>query len=129
MPSCRESAELRLFLEASPLTAGKLRVDEDELGADHLGLQREHGTSGERRLKPVLAGADCTLRMTSHPNPAGPGSELPAKGQRVELLRTKSGVRLRGTVFYADHLQVLVKWDNGQSQSLRLGVDRVRIIE
>jgi hypothetical protein len=67
--------------------------------------------------------------MTSHPYPSGSSNELPAKGQRVELLRTKSGVRLRGTVFYADHLQVLVKWDSGQSQSLRPGVDRFRIIE
>jgi hypothetical protein len=67
--------------------------------------------------------------MTNHPDPAEPTNELPAKGQRVELLRTKSGVRLRGTVFYADHLQVLVKWDNGQSQSLRLGVDRFRTIK
>jgi len=38
------------------------------------------------------------------------------------------GVRLRGTVFYSDHVQILVKWDNGRSQNLRPGVDRFRII-
>ena len=52
-----------------------------------------------------------------------------AKGDRIELLRTQTGVHLRGTVFYSDQLQILVKWDNGRSQSLRVGVDRYRIIE
>jgi hypothetical protein len=57
------------------------------------------------------------------------GGDLPHKGQRIELRRTHMGVRLRGTVFYSDQLQILVKWDNGRSQSLRPGVDRFRIIE
>jgi hypothetical protein len=51
------------------------------------------------------------------------------KGDRIELLRTETGVRPRGTVFYSDQLQILVKWDNGRSQSLRVGVDRYRILE
>jgi hypothetical protein len=57
-------------------------------------------------------------------------SGLPNKGDRVELFRTETGVRVRlvGTVFYADHVQILVKWDNGRSQSLRPGVDRFRVI-
>jgi hypothetical protein len=54
---------------------------------------------------------------------------LPIKGDRIELLRTETGVRPRGTVFYSDQLQILVKWDNGRSQSLRVGVDRYRILE
>jgi hypothetical protein len=54
---------------------------------------------------------------------------IPSKGDRIELLPTQMGVRLRGTVYYADQLQILVKWDNGRSQSLRTGVDRFRIIE
>lgn len=54
---------------------------------------------------------------------------IPSKGDRIELLRTQTGVRLRGTVFYSDHLQILVKWDNGRSQSLRPGIDRYRILE
>jgi Domain of unknown function (DUF4314) len=53
---------------------------------------------------------------------------VPSKGDRVELLEPRIGVRLRGTVFYSDQLQILVKWDNGRSQSLRPGVDRFRII-
>jgi hypothetical protein len=57
------------------------------------------------------------------------GSRLPGKGDRIELLRTETGVRPRGTVFYSDQLQILVKWDNGRSQSIRVGVDRYRILE
>jgi hypothetical protein len=33
-----------------------------------------------------------------------------------------------GTVYYVDHVQILVKWDDGRSQSLRPGVDRFRVI-
>jgi len=43
---------------------------------------------------------------------------LPTRGDRVE--RTRNGVTRRGKVFYADHLQVLVKWDDGSSSSLRV---------
>jgi hypothetical protein len=62
----------------------------------------------------------------SHGESSGP---LPSKGDRIELLRTQQGVRLRGTVFYADQIQILVRWDNGRSQSLRVGVDRYKILE
>jgi hypothetical protein len=31
-------------------------------------------------------------------------------------------VAVRGTVFYADELQRLVKWNDGRSESLRRGV-------
>ena len=70
-PSCQESVELRLFLEAVPLTSGKLRVDEDELWADYLGLQREHGTSRERRLKAGLERADLHFANDQSPQPFG----------------------------------------------------------
>jgi hypothetical protein len=33
----------------------------------------------------------------------------------------------RGTVGYADDLQVLVKWDDGHSSNLRVGLDRFRV--
>ena len=65
-------------------------------------------------------------------NPAEKGENLggiPSKGDRIELLRTETGVRLRGTVSYADQIQILVRWDNGRSQSLRVGVDHYRIVE
>lgn len=55
--------------------------------------------------------------------------DIPRKGARIELLRPRLGVRLRGTVFYSDQLQVLVKWDDGRSESLRPGVDRLRVID
>jgi hypothetical protein len=46
---------------------------------------------------------------------------IPSRGDRIE--QTHLGVRRSGTVWYADQLQVLVKWDDGGSSSLRLGVD------
>jgi hypothetical protein len=57
-----------------------------------------------------------------------PSDQIPQKGDRIELGQPRNGVRLRGTVFYSDQLQILVKWDNGRSESLRPGVDRVRIL-
>jgi hypothetical protein len=60
-------------------------------------------------------------RKETHENK---GQELiPGKGERIELLRPRMGVRMRGTVFYSDELQILVKWDDGRSESLRPGVD------
>ncbi len=56
-------------------------------------------------------------------------SPIPSKGDRIELLSPQTGVRVRGTVFYSDHIQILVKWDNGRSQSLKPAADRYRIIE
>ena len=56
-------------------------------------------------------------------------SGIPSKGDRIQLLRTRTGIRLSGTVYYSDQLQILVKWDNGLSQSLRVGVDRYRILK
>jgi hypothetical protein len=48
---------------------------------------------------------------------------IPSRGERLE--RRRFGVALRGTVLYSDQVQVLVKWDDGRSSSLRLGVDDV----
>ena len=56
-------------------------------------------------------------------------ARIPSNGDRIELLARQMGVRLRGTVYYADQLQILVKWDNGRSQSLRPGFDRFRVVE
>ena len=54
---------------------------------------------------------------------------IPQKGDRIELLEPRTGVRCRGTVFYTDQVQILVKWDDGRSESLRPSVDRFRIIK
>ena len=51
---------------------------------------------------------------------------IPSKGERLE--RRELGLILRGTVLYEDRVQVLVKWDNGRSSSLRLGVDDLDMI-
>jgi hypothetical protein len=58
-----------------------------------------------------------------------PNTVVPSKGDRIELLERPLGVAIRGTVGYADDLHVLVKWDDGHSSSLRIGVDRFRVIE
>ena len=52
---------------------------------------------------------------------AGSGCTIPSKGDRIEHRRL--GVLSAGYVWYADQLQVLVKWDNGKSSSLRIGRD------
>ena len=56
--------------------------------------------------------------------------QIPQKGHRIELRLPRLGIRRHGTVFYADHLQVLVKWEDGRSESLRPGTaHRFRIID
>jgi hypothetical protein len=54
---------------------------------------------------------------------------LPKKGDRIERLHPTSGALQRGTVYYVDQLQILVKWDDDGSASLRTGIDSFRIIE
>ena len=50
----------------------------------------------------------------------------PMKGDRVEHVR--NGVTVSGRIFYADQLQVLVKWDNGSSSSLRVDKGELRSV-
>ena len=56
--------------------------------------------------------------------------DAPTKGDRIELLQPRMGVPVRGTVFYVDELQMLVKWDDGRSGSLRRDTsDGFRLVE
>jgi hypothetical protein len=55
-------------------------------------------------------------------------TRTPSRGDRIEPLRPHLGIRVRGIVFYADQLQILVKWDDGRSQSLRAGAQLFRVI-
>jgi hypothetical protein len=57
------------------------------------------------------------------------GPEIPSRGDRIELRRPATGIRIHGTVHYSDQLQILVKWEVGRSQSVKPGIDRHRIIE
>jgi hypothetical protein len=51
---------------------------------------------------------------------------IPNIGDRVT--RARAGVTQRGTVHYADEIQVLVKWEDGSSSSLRVDRDRFQVI-
>jgi hypothetical protein len=53
-------------------------------------------------------------------------SWLPRRGDQVGRLR--NGVTFSGKVFYADQLQVLVKWENGSSSSFRVDKGELREI-
>jgi hypothetical protein len=52
-------------------------------------------------------------------------ARIPSKGDLIEQRR--SGVTRVGHVWYADQLQVLVKWHDGKSSSLRVGHDKFTI--
>jgi hypothetical protein len=88
--------------------------------------------ASERFERPVaLKAPDLAADLSAVRNAVNKAEEpgrIPSKGDRIQLLRTRTGVRLNGTVYYSDQLQILVKWDNGLSQSLRVGVDRYRIL-
>jgi hypothetical protein len=45
----------------------------------------------------------------------------PGKGDRIEAVDQRMSFPRRGTVYYVDDLQILVKWDDGRSQTLRGG--------
>jgi hypothetical protein len=51
---------------------------------------------------------------------------IPSAGDEIEVMRT--GVRRRGRVHYADQMQILVKWDDGKSSSLRHGQANFRLV-
>lgn len=54
----------------------------------------------------------------------------PRKGDRIQMRLPRLGVYARGTVYYVDDLQILVKWDDGLSESLGGEfADRFRIVE
>ena len=52
---------------------------------------------------------------------------IPSRGERVE--QRQCGIVRTGTVWYADQLQLLIKWDDGGSSSLRSGSEDLRLIE
>jgi hypothetical protein len=81
-------------------------------------------------LKIPRSRADHTWNMRQNAGQSsGEYNRTPQKGDRIELLQPRTGVRCRGTVFYVDQMQILVKWDDGRSESLRPRVDLFRIIE
>jgi hypothetical protein len=51
---------------------------------------------------------------------------IPSPGDDIEVVR--NGVRKRGRVHYADQLQILVKWHDGKSSSLRHGQANFQLV-
>jgi hypothetical protein len=64
------------------------------------------------------------MRRPAHEDGEG---TVPSIGDRVE--RRRAGVTIHGTVQYADRIQILVKWDDGSSSSLRVGRSQIRILK
>jgi hypothetical protein len=62
---------------------------------------------------------------------ASQARRTPRKGDRVQLAENRLGIATRGTIYYVDDLQILIKWDDGRSQNMRRGnvADRFWIIE
>jgi hypothetical protein len=75
----------------------------------------------------------CTnVRVVTRPDTAGTQEwivPIPRRGDPIELLLPRLGIRQRGTVFYADHLQVLVKWDDDRSEACGPPGDRFRMLD
>ena len=62
--------------------------------------------------------------------PAKNRRQVPRKGDRIQLRVPRMGIYPRGTVQYVGDLQILVKWDDGGSGSLRGAFrDHFRILE
>ena len=55
---------------------------------------------------------------------------VPAPGDRIDVCIPRLSGQRQGTIEYLDELQILVKWDDGTSGSLRRGVseDRFRVL-
>jgi hypothetical protein len=51
---------------------------------------------------------------------------IPSRGDRIAQVRC--GIQRTGTVWYSDQLQVLVRWDEGSSSSLRLTSENLYVL-
>jgi hypothetical protein len=72
----------------------------------------------------VIQGQPLAASQSTIGIPAAPW--VPMKGEKVE--RVRNGVTVRGKILYADELQVLVKWDDGSSSSLRVDKGELRSV-
>jgi hypothetical protein len=72
----------------------------------------------------------CNQDVSQTTGPAKNRRQVPRKGERIQLRLPRMGIYPRGTVQHVDDLQILVKWDDGRSGSLRGALrDHFRILE
>jgi hypothetical protein len=77
-------------------------------------------------LKVVTAAATVEIRHDQGERGTLSSSYIPSRGERVAQVRC--GIQRIGTVWYSDQLQVLVRWDEGTSSSLRLGSEELYVL-
>jgi hypothetical protein len=86
-----------------------------------------HRLRNQRELGERLVGGDVTATRASARAVQEHQQSL-RTGDRIEGV-PRLGIKPRGTVYYPDDLQVLVKWDDGRSESLRSSfAERLRLI-
>ena len=129
----KHASEVGLFFEPSSLASSELRVDQDELWADGLGLHAEgEGSSLTGRLRRLLQSsaqsADESFgTWVRHPEiRKAPRYLVKVTGSNCDAPQQGFESAERSTIGPA---QILVKWDDGRSQSVKPGIDRYRIIE
>jgi hypothetical protein len=110
----RRSAEVRAALQAGFDVDLSVDTERGNFGEGAASRQPEGGRSTHFFFEPR---GEVHMQIT--------GTQIPSKGDLVE--RRRSGVSRVGVVWYADRLQVLVKWQDGKSSSLRLGRDQFSI--
>ena len=75
----------------------------------------------------MLKARQAVSQITTTITPTANGAATVMKVSDWASGRT-AGVSQLGTVHYADQIQVLVKWDDGASSSLRVGVHELRVV-
>jgi uncharacterized protein DUF4314 len=106
-----------------------MRASSGLIGSTLFGIRCVGAAPSRRPLKIGAASADPPDVGQNAAHLFDEGHGVPKKGDRIELLKPRTGVHLRGTVFHVDQVQILVKWDDGRSESLQPDVDRFRIVE
>lgn len=93
--------------------------------------QRNHRRPAASTQVPIFNARTELMGREQRQASASQARRTPRKGDRIQLAELRLGVATQGTIYYVDDLQILIKWDDGRSQSMRRGnvADRFWIIE